>query len=330
MRVVLFPLLFLAFAVQAQYAPQAGIAGSTAVPQASPLIQGWATGCTVTRGLRDIAKPDSGYASSGLATDATGAANGSVVSLGDSGAAILTFAQPIVNGTGADFAVFENGFPSPQNAEDAFLELAFVEVSSDGINWVRFPARSLTQMSMQLSSIAGLGYINARQVHNLAGKYTSGYGTPFDLAELAGATGLNINAITHVRIVDVIGTIGSRGSRDDSGALINDPYPTFFPTGGFDLDAIAVLNSALSADGVAPYTRMAVYPNPTSGDLWIQTGRQGAHEVAVTDAVGRIILSQQFSESSTRLDLSGTTPGLYRIILTSEKEAPWSANVYVR
>lgn len=330
MRYLLFLFLLFGTAATAQYAPQAGIAGSTAVPQTSPLIKAWANGCTVTRGLLDIDKPDSGYASSGSAADATGAVNGTVVSLGDSGVAVLTFAQPIANGVGADFAVFENGFPNPQASEEAFLELAFVEVSSDGANWARFPARSLTQTSVQLSSVAGLGYINARQVHNLAGKYTSGYGTPFDLAELAGLPGLNVNAVTHVRLIDVIGNVGPRGSRDDSGAIINDPYPTFFPTGGFDLDAVAVLNSALSVDGVNHTAGYTIYPNPSDGMAWIETGLHETQLLTVMDAMGRVVLKQTFREPSARIDLTGMAAGFYRVLLHSEKYAPWSANMYVR
>jgi hypothetical protein len=42
-----------------------------------------------------------------------GLPDGSIVSLGDSGIAIATFAHPIYNGSGPDFAVFENGFQKP-------------------------------------------------------------------------------------------------------------------------------------------------------------------------------------------------------------------------
>ena len=315
----------------AQYAPQAGIAGSTAVPSSSPLIKGWATGCTVVRGLRDIAKADSGYASSGTPADGVGAANGNLVSLGDSGVAVLTFAQAIGNSTGPDFAVFENGFANPQNGEEAFLELAFVEVSSDGVNYFRFPARSLTQTMQQLSSIAGQDYSNARNIHNLAGKYTSGNGTPFDLAELAGKPGLNINSVTHVRIIDVIGSVGAHASFDDSGSKINDPYPTLFPTGGFDLDAVAVLNTALSVEeNAATDSEPSIFPNPCDGFVWLQTGNLNSCDIKVLDAIGRIVLINQTNDSTTRLDLTHLSPGLYRVLVQTPNTAPWSANVYRR
>ena len=58
--------------------------------------------------------------------------------------ATVTFASPIYNGEGPDFAVFENGFDIDDEYDPTgvlhFLELAFVEVSSDGENFFRFPA----------------------------------------------------------------------------------------------------------------------------------------------------------------------------------------------
>ena len=56
--------------------------------------------------------------------------------LGDDGSLVLTFPAPIADGAGPDFAVFENAFSTE------FLELAFVEVSSDGTNFTRFPAHA--------------------------------------------------------------------------------------------------------------------------------------------------------------------------------------------
>ena len=63
-----------------------------------------------------------------------------VVSLGNGGSITLTFAEPIRNGAGFDFAVFENGHV------DTFLELAFVEVSSDGAVFVRFDSTYLGEV----------------------------------------------------------------------------------------------------------------------------------------------------------------------------------------
>ncbi|HRO42389.1 MAG TPA: hypothetical protein PL009_06115 [Flavipsychrobacter sp.] len=273
---------------RAQYAPQAGANGTTAIAASSSQIVSWATHCTVKRGYLDIAQASLGYVSSGDSSLALGAVDNFVVSLGDSGVATLTFANPIVNGNGYDFAVFENGFYNPSNSEEAFLELAFVEVSSDGINFFRFPASSLTQTTSQLSSVTGQNYMNARWVNNLAGKYVSNYGTPFDLQELSGIAGLNINHITHVRIVDVVGSIGEHASYDTAGNKINDPYPTNFPIGGFDLDAVGVIHQS-ATNNINPIDRQLVliYPNPANDYLTVKT--EEVLNVSLMDVTGKLL-----------------------------------------
>ena len=156
-----------------------------------------------------------------------------VVVLGDGGSIVLTFAKPITDGDGADFAVFENSF------DEGFLELGTVEVSSDGEHFVAFDNYYLGS-----EKIGGTGKHDARLIWGFAGKFKQGEGTMFDLAELANkpevADGtVDLKAITHVKIVDVIGD----GSQKDSiGDPIYDPYPTGEISAGFDLDAIAVIN----------------------------------------------------------------------------------------
>jgi hypothetical protein len=231
------------------YAPAAGQVGSTAIPAASNLFVGWATSVTdLNRGPISILDPGGDTPTWGTTSDVLGIADAAatnlpVLSLGDGGSITLSFAKPITNGTGADFAVFENGL------SDYFLELAFVEVSSNGTNFVRFDSYSQTQSTTQVGSFDLLDPTN---IHNLAGKYRAGYGMPFDLAELNGKPGLNINAITHVRIVDVVGTVDPDYARRDSlGRIINDPWPTDFETGGFDLDAVGVIHQAVPEPGSA-------------------------------------------------------------------------------
>jgi hypothetical protein len=221
------------------YAPAAGQPGSTAIANSSQLIVEWANGFeNLVRGPLDIANPGGGLATFGTGNEALGFADGNathVVSLGDGGQITLTFADPIADGTGFDFAVFENGFA------DAFLELAFVEVSSNGSDYVRFPAVSLTQTNTQLASFGALDPTN---LDNLAGKYRGGFGTPFDLAQVAGLSPLvDTDDIHFVRIRDVVGSIDPLlGQQDSLGNRVNDPYPTAFASGGFDLDGVAVMN----------------------------------------------------------------------------------------
>lgn len=240
-RMGLLALLAAGTAQAGSFAPAAGVSGSTAVAVDDSRITGWATGVAdLTRGPVDIAFPDGEVPTNGEETNVIGVPSeyvAEVLSLGDGGSVTLTFAAPLFDGPGADFAVFENSF------DGEFLELGFVEVSSDGVNFTRFPSSSITQVTTQVGPFTRLDPTN---VHNLAGKYKFGYGTPFDLAELANSPGLDIQGISHVRVVDVIGAIGSNGSLDSQGRKINDPYPTDFSSGGFDLSGIAVLGPAMT------------------------------------------------------------------------------------
>jgi hypothetical protein len=187
----------------------------------------------------NIANSPAGLASFGSGGEALGFADANaahVVSLGDGGSITLSFDRPITNGPGADFAVFENGFA------DNFLELAFAEVSSNGVDFVRFPAVSLTQTSTQIGSFGSLDPTN---LNNLAGKYRAGFGTPFDLSDIAGLSPLvDPDDVRFVRIVDAVGSINpSFGTLDSQGHLVNEPYPTAFSSGGFDLDGVAVIHA---------------------------------------------------------------------------------------
>lgn len=156
-----------------------------------------------------------------------------VVSLGNGGALTFTFDAPIADGPGLDLAVFENGF-SP-----AFLELAWVEVSSDGEHFARFPS-----LSLQTEVVPGYGTLDASEVGGVAGRYAGGYGTGFDLAQLADddavLTGrLDLGAVRYVRVVDIV---GDGLALDALGNPLFDPTPTF-SSAGFDVEAIAVLRT---------------------------------------------------------------------------------------
>jgi hypothetical protein len=238
-------------ALPGPYSPPAGQPGSTAVPYYSASgtdhydarIRGWASEVTqLVRGPENIAVTGSqpvAWGEPGQAlgpADAYGSQNFNVISLGDGGSITLKFPQSIGDGPGPDLAVFENAF------SDTFLELAFVEVSTNGTKFYRLPAVSLTQTNTQ---VGGFGELDTTYLHNLAGKYRSGFGTPFDLADLAGIDDVefDVHHINYVRVVDVVGSIDPLyGTRDSQGHLVNDPWSTEWESGGFDLDAVAYLN----------------------------------------------------------------------------------------
>lgn len=304
-------LLFISTIATAQFPGPAGFTGTTALYKDSSAFINWATTCVVTRGYQDIASPSGGYASVGNDTNGTKKANvNPVVSLGDGGIAILTFQSPITNGVGFDFAVFENAF------NDAFLELAFVEVSSDGINYFRFPASSNTQTLTQIGPFDNT--CDATKLNNLAGKYRASYGTPFDLQELASQIGLNINAITHVKIIDVVGAINMPyATYDQNNNPINDPYPTAFASGGFDLDAVGVINQVTVGikENQQVENSITIYPNPVNDVMFIYSTDIDIKEIYLTDINGKL-MSQS---NQSKLILTNIEAGFYVLKITGSK-----------
>ncbi|MGK0376935.1 T9SS type A sorting domain-containing protein [Patiriisocius sp. Uisw_017] len=306
MKKVALILFFTNIVLYAQsYPPAAGQPGSTAIPANSQLLVSWATGIELARGFVDISNPStehngSNYASFGEPEDALGPAANSAVSLGDAGEAVLTFGVPITDGPGFDFAVFENSF------SDTFLELAFVEVSSDGINYFRFPSHSETQTNTQ---VEGFGNLEPTFLNNFAGKYRALFGTPFDLSELQENPLLDKNSITHIKIIDVVGSINPQFSSYDSlGNAVNDPFNTPFFTGGFDLAAVGVLNEQLLGIVEEQVLALKIYPNPVSTQLFINAPY--LIKIRIYDMQGREVFSGT-KKGNDGLDVSKFENGMY-------------------
>lgn len=307
--VIIFFFLVLRLSTFSQtFPPAPGVMGSTAISKDSSVIIAWAKSVEVERGFMNVLNPAAGRASFGEETNALGKAQGdptNVISLGDSGVAIITFDQPIRDEEGPDFAVFENGF------SDGFIELAFVEVSSDGINYVRFPSTSEAPVDHQ---IGAFDMSDCRYFENLAGKYRVGFGTPFDLHELSGKDGLDISHITHVKLIDVIGSIDTTvGSFDRHGTIINDLFPTEFPSGGFDLDGVGVMHQApLSVDETT--FLYSVFPNPTAGFLTINAPNKSI--VRILTISGLVVYEDEMN-TQLLLDVSQFNEGLVIIEIGS-------------
>jgi hypothetical protein len=284
--VILF--LIAALSASAQFPPPAGQPGSTAISKDSSIIVGWAKSCQVVRGFIDISDTSktfggSNKASYGNVFMTAEIADGFVLSLGDGGVATLEFESPIGNGPGFDFAIFENSF------DDVFLEL--------------------TPDSPQTSTF---GPTDATKINNFAGKYRGMYGTPFDLEELKDSAGIDLNHIIMVRIVDVVGCIQSPFTTYDSqGHKVNDPWPTPFDTGGFDLDALAVLH--FSTEGISEtdeFHQVRIFPNPVSEKTSFVSQYASAVSYSISDLCGKIISSGTFT-GKTGVDLSSCSSGVY-------------------
>lgn len=252
-------------------APAAGESGTTAVSASSNAIVAWADGYEDYVPGTEV---DDGWKTPQKALGRAEGTSFDVVVLGRGGRITMTFSGGISDGPGPDFVVFENGF------DDFFLELAWVEVSSDGTNFVRFPNYSYTQ-----DPVAGFGRLETRLIWGLASKYRQGFGDPFDLADLqraydaalagnvdfsqAFATQLTNNLplvdLHHVAYVRLVDVVGDGNALDCRGSVVYDPYPTS-GSAGFDLDAVGVLHSDPSRSPI-PYGDWALAHGVSSNGI---------------------------------------------------------------
>lgn len=290
------------------YADAPGTITTTAISKDSAVFLFWANSAIVERGfvyINDTTFQDNGSnrATYGLDNYVLGAAEGdgvTVLSLGDGGQVTLGFPEPITDGPGWDFAVFENSFL------DHYMELAFVEVSSNGVDFVRFPSDSKIPTNTQLGNFSTS---DCKLVNNLAGKYKAGYGTPFDLNDVAGLDdSVDVQRITHIRIIDVIGTIsGEHVQLDDSGDTINDPFPTPYYSSGFDLDAVGVIHQYVGIQE-QDWKELSVFPNPSNGLITLQTNNLNTSCV-IKNVFGQVVMSVE--ETKVPIDISPLENGFY-------------------
>ena len=135
-----------------------------------------------------------------------------VVSLGNEGVIILAFDDiQVIDGEGADLLVFENPFPN-------WLETGVVSVSDDLVTWHTFPCDS-ANAEEGYPGCAGVGFVYAASDNDIdATDPEQAGGDAFDLADLG------VTSARYVRIQD-----SGENSYDGTG-------------GGFDLDALAVVN----------------------------------------------------------------------------------------
>lgn len=318
---ILFSVLVISISLdvwaQGPFAPAADSMGTTAVHKDSTAIVGWISNCTVDRGLQYIGNSFGPLANVGTEQSAYGKADGDVLSLGDGGSATIILDSPLKDHPGDDFAIFENGFAAV-NGTGYFLELAFVEVSSDGVNFYRFPNQSLTPVDNQVQTFETLEPTN---IDGLAGKYALNYGTPFDLSIMDTVLGLDITQITHIKIIDVVGSLNnSYVTYDSDGRKINDPFPTDFGSGGFDLDAIALMDTAI-ATGVNVIEPLSfnVYPNPAVNEVLIDPSLL-VQDIAIqiVNMQGQVVLSQSLGQN--RIDVSEFPKGVYFVTLSTSSQ----------
>jgi hypothetical protein len=302
----------------AQFDPQVGFGGKFAISKDSSIIKGWATSCKVTRGWQNYLDTTLGKATVGSEFYGTLAADGQVISLGDSGIAVLQFENPISDKEGPDFCVFENGFIVNNTKGESHTEMAFVEVSSDGINYVRFPSQCLLDSNIQKGNFEGS---DVSLIDGLAGKYIGGYGTPFDLNIFAPLSSINIGKITHVRLIDVVGNKDAAyPSRDKNGRKIIDPWPTPFAASGFDLDAVGVINQLYNTNIFQakdfPFT---LFPNPViNGENLIIDNLNNA-VVSISSLQGKALFTSQ-ANTKIEIETNKLLSGVYILSIAQQNK----------
>lgn len=244
--------------------PYSDYAGAidTAIPftvggETNPIFTAWATGYQ-----NYLPAPDVGVAHQ-IPESALGLASNTCVSLGDldpdqiaAGAApgeiTLTFDRAIYNGPGADFAVFENS--QYYGGYGFFGELGYVEVSSNGTDFVRFEC-----VSTNPGPVGAFGVIDSTNIYNLVGKHQVFQGTPFNLDVLAGSDAVvggqvDINDIQYIKIVDIPGSGDFLDSYDNP---IYDAWLTR-DSAGVDLDAIGAINTVPEPGALALLAGLAL------------------------------------------------------------------------
>jgi len=271
----------------------------------NPIFRGWATAVVSYQPTPEV---DLVWSDPNRALGPATGEIGDIVSLGDlnqgqidnsdpPGQITLSFSGTIRDVNGYDFVVFENGFISTWTgggsvAGEMFAELGYVEVSSDGVNFARFPPVSLTA-----GAVGMYGTIEISDIFNLVGKHPNASGvctgTPFDLSDIADdpnvVSGIvDINNISYVRIVDIPGS----GDFYDEAIEYIDPdswpnwgnygqnHPIYdawvtFESGGLDLEAIGVLkeqeySADINLDGIVDMFDFALFAS-----LWQSHFGQG-------------------------------------------------------
>lgn len=164
------------------------------------------------------------------------------VGIDSPGQITLSFANGISMSGGADFVVFENSSGSQTNA---FIELAYVEVSTNGVDFARFSSTYLNT-----TPTGAFTTLDPTNIDNLAGKHVNAggnsWGTPFALGDLANdplvlSGAVDLSQIWYVRLIDIPGT---GAFKDSHGNPIYDPTPTN-GSSGFDLEAVGVIHQVV-------------------------------------------------------------------------------------
>jgi hypothetical protein len=115
--------------------------------------------------------------------------------------------------------------------------------------------------------------------------------------------------------------------------VINDPFPTNFPTGGFDLDAVGVIHHLGTANviSIANNISLSTYPNPVSDKLFFDV--KGATEglsVTITSVSGMTIYQNLSLSARNEVDMELYPAGMYYLVLRDANGSKWVEKIIKR
>ena len=182
-----------------------------------------------------------------------------VLSLGSAGQVTLGFDVTITDGPGVDLVAFENGF---ELSGGVFAEVAFVEVSTNGLDFARLPSRYRGEVGPlpafgnvpygTYSGLVGGVPVRANVDTNTIDPLdpVGAGGEAFDLADLAPhplvlAGAVDLNEIHFVRLVDAVAGVDT----DSESLLVWDNGGA---ASSADIDAVAVIQHTGNQSSFGP------------------------------------------------------------------------------
>ncbi len=100
--------------------------------------------------------------------------------------------------------------------------------------------------------------------------------------------------------------------------IINDPYPTPYPSCGFDLDAVGVIHKAAAGiktqkDNVS----LSVYPNPATDKIMISVSGEipGGLTATLTTIAGNILQTLTLSQAVSSISIQQYPAGMYYLVI---------------
>jgi hypothetical protein len=123
--------------------------------------------------------------------------------------------------------------------------------------------------------------------------------------------------------------MSGHASHDQAGKKINDPYPTNFPTGGFDLDAVAAMH--MYATGIATNNvnkGIGFYPNPASENITVHTAQNSSEQqIRIVSVTGTEMMRVNTTGQETEVSTTQLPAGFYQVMVFDNNQTVWTGKL---